>query len=142
MTEEMFFDTNILCYAYDLNEPQKRKICKELVEDVFSGKTKGIISNQILVELYNALTRKSGVDLRLAGTIVSSLISSKNWIKVNYDHRTVKSAIVTSKIFKSPFLDTLIAETMRSNYLRVIVTENESDFKKIPGITVLNVLSK
>jgi predicted nucleic acid-binding protein len=142
MTDEMFFDTNILCYAYDNTEPKKRKICKESIKNVFSGETRGIISNQIVVELYNALTRKLGVDPVSAGTIVSSFILSKNWIKVNYDHKTVRSAIATSKTFGSPFLDTLIAETMRANNVSDILTENEDDFRGIPGITVHNIFSK
>jgi predicted nucleic acid-binding protein len=141
MTDEMFFDTNILYYAYDLAEPQKRRICKGSIEDVFSGKKRGIISNQILVELYNALTRKLGVDPVSAGAVVDSFILSRNWVKLNYDHKTVKAAIATSRIFKSPFLDTLIAETMRANGISDIVTENESDFEGLPGINVHNILS-
>ena len=70
MKDDPFYDTNILFYAYDLNEPVKRKICKKIVEDVFLGKKKGIISNQVLVELYNAMTRKLDVSEHSAMVIV------------------------------------------------------------------------
>ena len=31
MKDEIFYDTNVLYYAYDLSEPEKRKTCKSLV---------------------------------------------------------------------------------------------------------------
>jgi predicted nucleic acid-binding protein len=35
-------------------------------------------------------------------------------------------------------LDALIAACMLENGIEIIVTENERDFKRIPGITVIN----
>lgn len=141
MKDEVFYDTNILIYAYDLAEPEKREVCKTLVSNVFTGKVKGVISNQVLVELHNALTRKLGVGANEARVIVESLISSPNWLKVTFSHNTVKSALETAKAFNSPFLDTLIAETMKENNLNRIITENEGDFRKISGLRVLNPMT-
>ena len=138
MKDEIFYDTNVLYYAYDLSEPEKRKTCKSLISKVFMGETKGVISNQILVELYNALTRKLGVKSDTAKVIVDSFITSTNWLKINYNHITVKAALDTSKAFKAPFLDTLITETMKENGITQITTENEKDFARIPGIKIKN----
>ena len=140
MTGEPFYDTNILCYAYDRNEPAKRDVCKAVVSKVFAGEEKGAISNQILVELYNALTRKLGVETSTARVVVESFIASANWLKVSYNHLTVRTALDTSKAFRTPFLDTLIAETMKENCMTLIVTENEADFARIPGLRVENPL--
>lgn len=138
MTDESFYDTNILFYSYDLNEPQKRKICRARIGRIFSGADRGYISNQILVELYNALTRKLGVKAGTSRVIVGSFISSPNWVKINYNHGTAKRALETSNAFKTSFLDTLIVETMKENGLNKIITENERDFKPIPGVQVIN----
>ena len=138
MKDESFYDTNILIYAYDLSEPRKRKLCKQIVKDVFSGKDAGVVSGQILVELYNSLTRKLAVPTDSARKIVESFILSENWLKINYNENTIKAALKSSFAFKSPFPDTLIAETMKDHGLNTIITENEKDFIKIPGLKVIN----
>ena len=138
MRDDPFFDTNILFYAYDLSEPIKRKFCRQIVGDVFSGRKSGVISNQVLVELYNALTRKLAVHVNAASVIVESFIESENWLKINYNDRTVMSALKSSLAFKSPFLDTLIAETMKDHGINRIMTENERDFGRIPGLKIIN----
>ena len=140
MKDESFYDTNILIYAYDINEPRKRKLCKQIVKDVFSGRDVGVVSGQILVELYNSLTRKLSVPEDSARKIVESFILSENWLKINYNENTIKAALKSSFAFKSPFLETLIAETMKGHGLNTIITENEKDFIKIPGIKVINPL--
>jgi predicted nucleic acid-binding protein len=140
MKDESFYDTNILIYAYDLNEPRKRKLCKQIVKDVFSGRDVGVVSGQILVELYNSLTRKLAVPEDSARKIVESFILSENWLKINYNENTIRAALKSSFAFKSYFLDTLIAETMKEHGLNTIITENEKDFIKIPGIKVINPL--
>ena len=138
MKDESFYDTNILIYAYDLNEPRKRKLCKQIVKDVFSGKEVGAVSGQILVELYNSLTLKLAVPAGSASKIVESFILSNNWLKINYNENTIRAAIRSSLAFKSPFLDTLIAETMKEHALNTIITENEKDFIRMPGMKVVN----
>ena len=130
--------TNILIYAYDLIEPRKRMLCKQIVKDVFSGKEVGVVSGQILVELYNSLTRKLAVPAGSASKIVESFILSNNWLKINYNENTIKTALRSSLAFKAPFLDTLIAETMKEPGLNTIITENEKDFIRIPGMRVIN----
>jgi predicted nucleic acid-binding protein len=43
---------------------------------------------------------------------------------------------------RAPFWDALIAACMLENGIEIIVTENERDFKRIPGITVTNPFRK
>lgn len=138
MKDEIFYDTNVLYYAYDLSEPEKRKTCKSLISKVFIGETKGVISNQVLVELYNAFTRKLGVKSDTAKVIVDAFITSPNWQKISYNHITVKAALGTCKAFGAHFLDSLITETMKENGIDQIITENEKDFTRIPGIKIKN----
>jgi predicted nucleic acid-binding protein len=140
MKDELFFDTNILCYAYDATEPSKRKVCEKLVEQGLRGEIKGVISNQVLVELFNACTRKLGVPTYQTNIIVKSLILSKHWRKIDYNYNTVDKALNNSELFRAPFLDVLMTETMKENGIVEIITENEKDFSRIPGIKVTNPL--
>ncbi|MDE1868959.1 MAG: PIN domain-containing protein [Candidatus Micrarchaeota archaeon] len=134
------FDTTTIVYAYDQTEPKKRSVCERLLSRVYEGKLLGVVTNQILAETFNVLTTKMGKNMpkEKAEETVNELISSSNWKKLNYTSTTVKNAISTSNRHGSPFWDTLIAETMLENGLSSIVTENEEDFKKVPGISVIN----
>lgn len=137
---ETFFDTSILVYAYDKNELGKQEICNELVKEVFGKKRIGYISNQVLAELYFVLTEKKGISKEDAKIIIFSFIESDSWVKLNYDTRTLESAINSSKSVNVIFWDILIAETMKENGIDTIYTENEGDFREIPGIKVVNPL--
>jgi len=140
MNDEIFYDTTILIYAYDEFEPRKKQISEKLVVEIFQGKRKAFISNQVLAELFSVLTTKmrKPISPEIAEKIVQNFIESENWVKTNYNEKTVKSAMSTAKIFKPSFWDSLIAETMKENGINKIITENEKDFRKIPGIKVIN----
>ena len=63
----VFLDTNILVYAIDPAEPEKRQRAREVIaEHADSGQL--VLSTQVLSEFYNIATRKIGVppDLALA----------------------------------------------------------------------------
>lgn len=140
--EEFFFDTCVLVHAYDANETEKRASAKELVEKVFRGKLKGAVSNQILGELFFVLTTRKNVTKTDAENIFLGILESENWSKINYNTNTVKSAINTSKNIGVKLWDVVIAETAKENGITKIITENEKDFSKIPGIKVVNPFRK
>lgn len=131
MSDEVLIDTNVLVYAFDESEKQKRAASKRIILDVTRGKIKGVVSNQVLGELFNALTRKIEVPAKPsdAQTIVAGLIDSRNWKKINYTEKTVKKATESSQATGMPFWDTLIAETMLENKVYAILTENTKHFR-------------
>ena len=143
MNDELaLIDTNILIYAYDESEPEKKAKCKEIVERILTGKARAAVSNQVLAELYNGLTGKIEFPLKKedAFIIVESFLKSGNMIKINYDSQTVAKAIAASIKYKMHFWDALIAATMLENQLFKIFTENEKDFGKIEHIKAINPL--
>jgi len=140
--ETFFFDTNILVYAYDASEEEKRAVCNKLLSQVFTAELRGVVSNQILAELFYVLTNKvkKPLDVEEAKKIIFNFLKSENWLKINYDENTLEKAINTSTDINVDIWDAIIAETMKENGINKIYTENESDFKKIPGIKVVNPL--
>jgi len=140
MSDRIFFDTNILVYAYTTDEQSKHGICKEIVKKVFTGDVKATISNQIIGELSRALLDKFNSPLLDVEKVIDGLILYKNLDKVNYTPQTIRKALFNCKTYKTPFWDSVIAETMKENGITEIFTENESDFSKIPGIKVTNPL--
>ena len=57
MSNKIFVDSNVLIYAHDLDEPQKRAIAIQIFEDLWLART-GVLSMQVLQEFYSVATRK------------------------------------------------------------------------------------
>ncbi len=140
MHDEMFFDTSILVYAFDSSERDKHEVALGLVQDIMANRGKGIVSGQVLAELYNVLTEHVSDPLSgdEVGAIISDFIDASSWIKLDYRTATVKRAANGSAKHGVKIWDALIAETMKENEIDTIVTENEKDFRKIPGIKIIN----
>lgn len=134
----VFFDTNIICYAFDAGQANKREICKRLVERVLQGEVLGVVSNQVLGEIFNASIRKLGLSPGQATIVVREIIGSAKWRKVNYTEETINRAIGRLEESRRPFWDLVILETARENGVEEIVTENERDFVNPYGIRITN----
>ena len=139
MAENRLFDTNILVYAYDVSETRRRGIAQALVDDVWNTGG-GVLTLQNLSEFFFAVTRKvqKPVPIVDAKTIVSDILRSSQSIVIDRNAGTVVKAMEIAESGRAPFWDALIAACMLEHGIEVIVTENEKDFKNIPGITVLN----
>ena len=59
MKGEVFLDTNVLVYAYDLSDPAKQRRAIDVLDDL-SVRDAGVISTQVMSELFVVLTRKLG----------------------------------------------------------------------------------
>lgn len=137
---EVLFDTNVLVYAYDTSEEGKRAACSGLISEVFSGKSVGAVSSQVLAEVFYVLTTKVRRPLPAAkaNEIILTFLKSENWLKINYDEGTLEKSMGTAINSRVDFWDVLIAETMKENGIVKIYTENEKDFRKISGIRTVN----
>ena len=73
-----------------------------------------------------------------AENIVGEILASTKWRVLDRREETVVHAMELVRQRRVPFWDALIAACMLENGIEIIVTENERDFKKVPGITVIN----
>ncbi|MDA4130114.1 MAG: PIN domain-containing protein [Thaumarchaeota archaeon] len=137
-----FVDTNILAYAFDESDENRRQPCVDLVRAGFQGEAEYSISNQVLSELFVVLTKQVGKPLpkEKAAIVVSGFADSSKWKKLNYTHITVKRALQDLQTISTSFWDILIAETMREAGIKLVYTENEKDFRKIPWVQTKNPL--
>lgn len=140
MLDDKFLDTSVLVYAFDKTEPEKHEAATKLIRDLSSKGLKPVISVQVLLELYNILTRfiSNPLPPNEALSILDDFFESSDWIKLSYTDSTAKRAITAAADYKIKIWDVLIAETMKENNVGTIITENEKDFKRIPGIIVVN----
>ncbi len=139
MAENRLLDTNVLVYAYDVSERRRREIAKALVDEVWNAGG-GVVTLQNLSEFFFAVTRKvqKPVPVVDAKTIVSDILRSSRWMVIDRNAGTVMKAMEIVESVRAPFWDALIAACMLEHGIEVIVTENEKDFKNIPGITMIN----
>ena len=131
MKDETFIDTNILVYAFDESEKQKRAKAKKIVSDATTGEMNAVVSNQVLAEFFMVVTTKIEEPISAANAkiIVDGIIDSLHWKKINYTSKTVSKAIEASITEKNHFWDALIKETILENRVYAIITENTKDFK-------------
>ncbi len=142
MTNNLFLiDTNILIYNYDINEKEKHRAAKELLDKCWRGEIKYAISSQTLAEFFVVVTRKIKQPLSLeeAQKIINDISEFPGWIVINYDKKSVRKAIhLCNHINTKRFWDLLIIATMLQNDIYNIYTENENDFNKVSEIFVKN----
>ncbi len=134
-----FVDSNILIYAYDIDETLKQEKAKEFIKRNIMGKN-FFLSSQILAEFYLNATEKiqKPISIKEAREIIRDFSDATGI--VNYSPQTILRATELNEMCKVHFWDALIAATMIENNVFTIFTENTKDFKKIKGIIAINPL--
>ncbi len=89
-----------------------------------------------------AVTNKIEVPLAESEALelIEDVAEFRGWNVLNFDAKTVVSAVRINNEYGIPYWDALIAATMRGWEVYRIYTENEKDFRKIPWLNVLNPL--
>lgn len=140
MTDEgRLIDTNVLVHAYVLIEPAKNTRARALLRQIWKHGS-GVTSVQNLCEFVVVVTRKveRPMSLTRAKSIVSTILHSPKWNVIDRDSGTLPKAIDLVSRYRIPFWDALIAASMIEHNIRIVVTENERDFKKVRGLKVIN----
>jgi predicted nucleic acid-binding protein len=140
MRGDVFFDTNVIVYAFDETEPEKREIASKLLYEIFKGDEKGAVSNQVLLELFLVLTGKikKMFTKEMASNVVEYFILSENWEKIDYSHKTIQNALNLVEKHNVSMLDAVLISTALENNITTIFTEDEKEFSKVPGLKVVN----
>lgn len=130
-----FFDTNVLIYAIDEEEPLKLAIAEQLVEEhLVEGE--GMVSVQVLREFYNASRRlKSAVSDERAMEMVR-YFSTFNIL--SEDFGMVIQAIRLSQEYMLSFWDALIIEAALKGGADRLFTEDLQHGQVIEGLRIEN----
>ena len=140
MTEgEQLVDTNVLVHAYVLLDARKQASAREIILAIWRDGG-GVTTLQNLCEFFAVATKKVKTPMPVdrAQSIVREILRSGKWRVIDRREESVLHAIELVKLHRLPFWDALIAACMLENEIHTVVTENERDFKRIPGITVVN----
>ena len=102
-----FLDTNVLVYAFDEGEPEKREVARRLVDEhLIEGD--GMLSVQVLREFYSA-TRKPAHPLPIEKA-VEAVGYLATFSPIAEDARMVIGAVRRSRELALSFWDALIVE--------------------------------
>jgi len=136
MNGSQFLDTNVLVYAFDTSEPEKRAIAIELIKTLVESGT-GIISTQVLGELFNAtVIRKKILDAAEAKLAIKSLTDSFQIVSPSTSE--IFSAISIHKKYQLSYWDSLILATAKTCGCQQVQSEDLSDQQDYNGVQVIN----
>ena len=138
MSDRCFVDTNILVYAQDLAAGEKYSWAHALMVELWEER-KGVISTQVLQELYIALRHrmKSPVSAVEAANILRDY---SEWQVVINNRESIFRAIEIEGRYKISFWDALILQAAERAEARTVYSEDLSHGSKYAGIMVVNPL--
>jgi predicted nucleic acid-binding protein len=133
---KVFVDTNVLVYAYDRGAGSKHEIALSHVEKLWL-KGNGVISTQVLQELYVNVRRKAQkpISIDQARALISDYLA---WDPVVNDGASLLEAIDAERRYKLSFWDSLIVVAAQKSGASVLLSEDFNDGQKFGPVQVQN----
>ena len=130
-----FFDTNILVYLVDEDEPEKQKIARDLIEEHLT-EGDGVISVQVLREFYWVAKR---LDHPLSEEMAREAVNDfAEFASVSEDADMVLRAVRRHREMSFSFWDALIVEAALKAGADRLFTEDLQHGQVIEGMRVEN----
>jgi len=118
-----FVDTNILVYAYDLSEPEKQRRAAGFLRELCSLGV-GAISTQVLLEFYNAVTRRIVAPLSGPDAYEQAEILALSWRVLPVTQAIVLAAIRAAQRYRWSIFDAQIWAVAHLNQLSLVFSED------------------
>ncbi|MDO5502773.1 MAG: PIN domain-containing protein [Actinomycetia bacterium] len=128
-----FLDTNVLVYAFDAGEPEKRARAQQVMRE----RPDAVISTQVLLEWYSVVTRKFSPPMS-AEEAEAGLAVLAELDVVPADAELVVRAVETARAHQVSIWDAMILETASLAGCDTLLTEDLSDGSIIRGVSVRN----
>ncbi len=134
MPAEVFLDTNILVYAYDVDAGEKRAIALGLVERGWLDRGSSAVSVQVLQELYVNLLRK-GRTHDEAAVILEDL---SLWPVVENTLPMLRTALEVKERWQTSLWDALIIAAAREAGATILISEDLNHGQDYGGVRIQN----
>ena len=136
MSDKVFFDTNVLVYAFDQGEPEKGAIARRLIHNL-GAQGNLVLSTQVLQEFYVAVTR-AGRSILPRGKAEEIVNDLAEFPLLQVDRTIISLAMKRHQDGGFSFWDSLILESaLRSGCARLL-TEDMHDGLTIDSLTIRN----
>jgi predicted nucleic acid-binding protein len=130
----IFFDTNVLVYCTDTTAPRKQAIARSLVSQA-SMTGDAVISTQVLIELFNVLTRKQRM---LPAQAKALAMAYAHWSVVQTDVSLVTAAMEKSVQHQLSIWDAMVIEAAMRCGAQTLYTEDLTHGQRFDALTLVN----
>jgi len=140
MNDKTFVDTNVLVYAHDLDAGEKHAIAIGIISDLWESGN-GVISTQVLQELYVTLTKKVSSPPKKSQVrrILNNYLA---WDLAVNNGETILQASEIEENYNISFWDAMIVSEAYSKNAAILLTEDLNEGQLIEGITIVNPFKK
>lgn len=130
----VFFDTNVLVYCIDPRDSNKQTQAQRLVRQA-SLSAEGVISTQVLIELYNVLGRKLRVpDVERLAVVQAYM----GWSVIDSDMSLVAAAMEKSVRHQLTIFDAMVVEAALRSGATTLYSEDLQDGRRFGSLTITN----
>jgi predicted nucleic acid-binding protein len=137
MKDRILVDTNILIYAYDIENPEKQAKAFQIIDRLASTQ-KGVISAQILGEFFVTVTQKLKTPLDAATAYQSIQNYMRSWQILDISPQIVLEAIKGRITYSISYWDAQIWATAKLNQISMIFSEDFQDGQMLEGVLFKN----
>ena len=136
MTDKLFFDTNILVYAYDTHESTKQNIAIDLIlKNIRNGH--GWTSMQVFGEFFNVVTKQ--IPNPITSEEAREAIGHLSLLNVaQMDMKLVSRAIDAHQQYQTAYWDSLIIASVEQANCSLLLSEDFNSSQKYFGAIALN----
>ena len=141
MTASILVDTNVLVYAYDRSEATRQAQALQVLNELMLSRA-GVLSVQVLIEFYNAVTRRIDAPLtqEQAYERIRNLVVA--WPVLEITPLIALEAARGASQHQMRIWDAQIWATARLNQIPVIFSEDFSDGSVLEGIRTVNPFAR
>lgn len=132
----VFVDTNVLVYADDGRDPDKRRRARAWLNRLWSER-RGRLSTQVLNEYYAVATRKLG-DSVSRGDVRAEIRRYQHWSPWVIDHQTVETAWAMEARFALSWWDGLVVAAALHQGCELLLSEDLQHDQRIDSLRVIN----
>lgn len=136
MLDNVFIDSNIIIYAYSIDEPTKR----DIVNNLLNSHEKLFISTQTVNEFINVILRKKMLSKQELPNIIDTLFSVFSVASINQD--TIQKAINISNEHHYSYFDSLMIASALENSCSILYSEDMHHEHTIDKVKIINPFLK
>ncbi|MBI3182722.1 MAG: PIN domain-containing protein [Myxococcales bacterium] len=134
--DKVFVDTNVLVCAHNADASSKHEMAKARIAELWRAGL-GVISVQVLQELYVTVTRKIPVPLPRK-TARELIRNYQPWLTAPTDLDLISRATEVEELHQLSFWDALIVAAAHRAGAAVLLTEDLNDGQLIEGVRIEN----
>lgn len=135
MSARVFFDTNVLFYAYDTDVPGKQSIAQRLLAEALEKAT-GFVSAQVLGEFFHSTVVRRQLFTSDEGERAVRVLSQFGVVEI--DASLVSGAIAIHRQFHLSYWDSLILATAKRCDCKTVLSEDFNHEQDYGGVRVKN----